>query len=67
MCPAGFELTSGVQEHTFNDCLACPSGSYCKDGQVNTCDSGYQCPAYSFDTHGYPAQPGDYINDGATE
>ena len=61
MCPSGFTLTSGTQDHTFNDCLACTAGNYCNDGDTTTCPSGYQCPAYSYEANSYPAQPGDYI------
>ena len=62
ICPAGHQLTTGTQDNTYNDCLACTAGDYCADGSVTTCSDGYQCPAYSYDGNAYPAQPGDIIS-----
>jgi len=62
ICPPGFELTSGTKTNTFNDCVACPAGSYCANRQKTACPAGYQCPAYSTDPKRNPAQPGQYVS-----
>ena len=66
ICPSGFEITTGTKTNTMNDCDACPAGSFCGNRAKTTCEAGYQCPAYSTDSHAYAAQPGDFLPAGAT-